>query len=121
RDVVGIRREREAPPSRPAKIVDQHVVILDAPAGIEPDPIEHLDDRADLDLEPGLFEHLAGDGRPQRLAHFDRTPGKAPFAFQRFVRATHQQYAIVADDDRPDADNRPLGIYSQTENLKLKT
>src|SRR5204863_7254389 len=116
-----IRRACEAPAGRPAKIVDQHVVILDAPAGIEPDPIENLDDRADLDLEPGLFEHLAGDGRPQRLAHFDRTPGKAPFAFQRFVRASPPQHAILADAALPDTDNRPLGIYSQTQNLKLKT
>ena len=41
------------------------------PLVVTRDAIEHLDDRTDFDVEPGLLEHLAGDAGLERLADLD--------------------------------------------------
>ena len=72
--------------------------------------IEHLDDRSDVDHQPGFFEHFARDGRFERLAELHAAAGQTPFALQRFVRAPDQQHAAVTvEHDRADADDRSIG------------
>ena len=82
REVVADRRTAASATSirpqlaanRPAQIVDQHEVIQHATLVVVGDAIEHLDHRADLDVEAGLLEHLAHDAGLERLADFDPPP-----------------------------------------------
>ena len=85
-------------------------MMLDAAVRVAADPIEHVDDRTDLDVEAGFFLHFAGDGLLEGFAQLDPAARQAPLPFQRLVRAFDEQHAIAVEDHGPDADDRPWRI-----------
>ncbi len=62
------RAQRSA--KRSAQVVDEHVVKPDVTLFIEQDPIEHLDDRSNIDLQARLFEHFPRQAGFERLTEF---------------------------------------------------
>ena len=108
--LLGIGGAGESPTDRPAQIIDEDVVIARPAVGIETDAIQYFDHRADIDVEPGFFKHLANDGRTQRFSDFNGPAGQAPLAFKRFVSTPDQEDAVILDDDGPDPNDRPLRI-----------
>lgn len=84
-------------------------MIFHAPVVSEVDAVEHLDERADVDVETRFFAHFAGDGVLQRLAHFNRAAGQAPFPFERLVRASHEHDTLAVHNDGAHTDDWPLG------------
>src|SRR5262249_17639826 len=107
---VGCTAESAA--RRTAQIVNQHVVITHAAVGIDADTIEHVDHRADFDVETGLFAHLARDRGLERFADFDSTSRQTPLALQRFVAATDEQHAVAVENPRADTDDGPLWVFA---------
>src|SRR3954470_20476565 len=95
---------------RPAQVVHQDVVILHPPVNITRNPIEHLDDRTDIDEQAGLFAHFARDARLERLTGFYRPARETPLPRQRFEPATHEDDARALDNDGADADEGAIGI-----------
>ena len=59
---------------------------------------------------PVSSQHFAADRVLQALADFQRAARQRPPAFQRLLAALRHQDAVAAEDDRADADQRPLGI-----------
>jgi len=84
-------------------------VVLHAPVVPEVDAVEDLDERAHVDIEARFFAHFAGDSVVQRLAHFNRAAGQAPFPLQWLVRAFDEHNTLAVQNDGAHADDRPLG------------
>ena len=80
--------------------------------GVETDPIQHLDDRPDFDVEAGLFPDLAAHRLGERLADFHCAARQAPLALERFVRPPHEQHPAAVDDNPADADDGTFGKLS---------
>ena len=84
-------------------------MVLHAPVVPEVDAVEDLDERAHVDIEARFFAHFAGDSVVQRLAHFNRAAGQAPFPFERLVRASDEHDALAVHNDGAHTDDWPLG------------
>ena len=91
-----------------ATVIDDHIVILDASVVRTLDPIQDLDDGPRLDLEAGLFADFARHGLAERFADLDHAARQAPLALQRRLSALDEEHPIAVDDDRANADDRPL-------------
>jgi hypothetical protein len=85
-------------------------MVFDSAAGIAGDPVEHFDDGSDFDGKTGFFPHFASDRGLERLPDFDAAARQAPLAFERFVPAFDQQYAIAVEYDSPDTNDRTVRI-----------
>ena len=83
-------------------------MILDAAVGRTLNPVEDLDDRTGFDVQAGLLPDFAHHGVPKRLADLDDTARETPLALQRRLPALDEQDTIAVDDDRADADDRPI-------------
>ena len=79
--------------------------MLDAPRIIAADPVEHLDDRSNVDREPGLLAHFPRDRVLERLPHLDAAAGQAPLPLERRVSALDEQHAVAVEHDGTDADD----------------
>lgn len=95
------------------EVIDDHVVIFDPSGCVAADAIEHLDDRAHLDIQTRLFADFADQRGVELLADFDHAARKAPRTFQRLVPALDEQYAVAVEHDRADAEDRAIWIPSQ--------
>src|SRR3954465_1682258 len=95
---------------RPAQVVHEDVVKLHPPVSIPRNPIEHFDNRTDLDVQAGLFAHLACDARLEGLTRFYRPARDTPLPRQRLGSTTHEYDARAIDNDRADAHERTVGI-----------
>ncbi len=61
-------------------------MIADLARLIDQDAIERLDDRADVDDEPGLFENLPRDAAASSVSPSSSAPpGRAPLSRERLV------------------------------------
>src|SRR5262249_4951123 len=105
---------------RPAEEIEQHVVVEHAAIGVEPDAIENVHHRTDLDDEARLLPHLARDRDLERLAALHRPARQAPLAFQRFVRAAHEQHATAVDDDGAYSDDWTLRIAPRVQRVSSR-
>ena len=83
---------------------------LDSPVRIVPNAIQNVDDRADLDVEAGLLANLPANRLFERLADVDRAARNAPLAFERLVRALHEQHAVAVEHNGAHAHDRPFGV-----------
>src|SRR5262249_48215882 len=100
---VGAATERAA--DRAADEIDEHEVVEDTAVHVEPDAIEDVDHRADVDHQAGFFLHLSRDRDLERFADLDRTARQAPLAFQRLVSTADEEHARAVDDYGADADD----------------
>ena len=112
RHVFRIRTGHRFAIARPADEVDDDEVIADSPFRVAMDAVEGFDNRAELDVEARFLAHFAARGIGQRLAQIEQAARQRPLAFPRFVRAADDQRAVIAHDDRADADHRVRGVFS---------
>src|SRR5262249_5065142 len=95
---------------RRADEVDEHVMVARTAIVIERDPIEHLDDRSDLDVQSRFLADLADDRGLERFAQLDGAAWQTPCALERLVRAPYQEHAIAVDDHCANADDRAFRV-----------
>src|SRR5260370_32194804 len=75
-------------------------------------PVEHLDQLEDTNLDSRFFQQFASDAFFQTLANLQHAARDGPFAAQRFAAATYQQRAALIDNNAPDANHRLSGVLS---------
>jgi secondary thiamine-phosphate synthase enzyme len=92
--------------------VDNHKVVADLSLVVPVDAIEGFDDRADGDVEAGLFLDLPSHGVLQGLAELEQPAWQRPLAPARLMRALDDQRLAVADDHRANADDGMRGVFS---------
>src|SRR6185295_18936127 len=110
RRIIDVRGGTQLSADRPAQIIDQHEVILDASLVVARDAIEHLDDRTDLDVEPRLLAQLSHETLFQRLADLYCATGQAPLPRERLATTLDEQNLSVAHDHGADADEWTIGV-----------
>src|SRR5438132_1586301 len=78
-NIRGIGTARRRPPvPAAAQIVDDDIVVFDAPVFQTMHAIHDVDDGTNVDVESGLLLDLAYDRRLERFPELDRAPGKIP-------------------------------------------
>jgi hypothetical protein len=95
-----------------AQVIDDHEVILDTSVGSAVHAIEDFHDRPDHDIETRLLDDLARQRGFERFAQLHGATWKTPLAFERLVRAPHEEHAGAVENDRPDAHDRARRIMS---------
>jgi hypothetical protein len=78
--------------------------------------VEHFDDLADLDVEPGFLAHLPREARFERFTEFKGAARQAPAAGQWLEPALHQDDATtLVYDDGAHADDGTLRILARVD------
>lgn len=74
------------------------------------DSLKDLGDTFGDNRQPGFFLHFAQDAGFKRLTCFQNPAWQRPVAFQWLTAALHKQDAVVIEDQRSNAKDRPLWI-----------
>ena len=114
RHFFGIVCRDELPAARRAEIVGDHEVILHAVTDTV-DAIEAFDQRADFDVQPGLFSNLASGRIDKRFPELDPATGKGPLTFSWLMPAFDEEDLAVLQDDRTYANYRGFGKLTRHE------
>lgn len=83
---------------------------------IRSNAIEHLDNRADVDIDACLLAHFARDGGVEPLTELHGAAGNTPLPLEWFAPAANQQDRVSVQHDSADADDRsrrefPIGPW----------
>src|SRR5258708_8911409 len=75
-------------------------------------PVEHLDQLKDPDLDARFFPQFSSYSFYQTFAELQRAARNGPFTEQRLAAAADQQRATLIDNHPPDANYWPFGAFS---------
>src|SRR5437867_931414 len=94
---------------RPAE--HRHEIVDDDVVEPLVDPLDEAGHLADLDLEPGLLEHLPAHRLRQRLAPFDPASGDRPQPLRWRCAPTDEQDGPILPGDAPHTHDRASGRF----------
>ena len=105
-DFCRIRAESRLPASNAAHVIDDNVVIFDAPVAGALHALDNVDDRSHFDAQTGLLPHFPDEGRFERFPELHAAAWQAPLTLEGSVPTLHEQHAITVNDHRANANNR---------------
>lgn len=92
-------------------------MILEAAARVLKNSLEDFDHIEHANVDPRFFGEFSPHTFHQCFAHFERSTGNGPLAFERRTPAANQERTIAGNHDAAHSHHRALRVFATSRHL----